>query len=401
MSRLFWSSSDQALSSLANLFLSILVARTAGTLEFGAFAICFAIYQLGLGLSRAVTGDPTLIRHSDKKLRPDARAIVSSGLAVGVLGLVVTLSLSLLMTDFVMIFVLMAVGFPILMMVDAGRYLEFAQDRPQRAFAIDAVWLGCQIALIGLSSLSGANSTLTILAYWIAGSLAALTYICFTRSFWPSPVRGYKWLTENRDLSARFAGEYVAISGVQQSVVFFSFVFGGLNASAGIRSGQVLLGPLSILSMGFSVVALPSLSRISRQKNSSKLIRRSILISSALSLVTVSYALLASLIPDAWGSSILGESWPAGAALLLPLTLQLLASNISYGATAGLRAMELARTSLVLRWSTAPFVAAAVVVGASAGGAQGAIYAAAAGGFVQSVAWWVTYIISARRFSKG
>jgi O-antigen/teichoic acid export membrane protein len=285
----------------------------------------------------------------------------------------------------------MGLAFPILMLADAMRYAEFSQHRPEGAFRLDAIWIGTQlILLIGISAFTG-SSALLVLFTWVAGSTAAALHYCWRFKLLPRPVRGAVWLWGNRDLSFRFFGEYLAISGVQQSVVFASVIFAGISAAAAIRGGQVVLGPLSIFSMGIAVVALPMLSELARQGLVSRLAQRAALISTVLSAVTIVYAAAAMLIPDGVGTALLGDSWLAGDALVPLLALQILANNLAYGATSGLRSIQAAKLSLRLRLASAPLALALVVGGAAAFGATGAIGGATVGGAAQAMMWWLAF----------
>ena len=55
---------DQAASSLSNVLVAILVARSVGAESFGAFGLATVVYGLVLGLVRALVGEPFLGRHS-------------------------------------------------------------------------------------------------------------------------------------------------------------------------------------------------------------------------------------------------------------------------------------------------------------------------------------------------
>src|SRR5258706_8241603 len=63
VSRMGWSLADQALTSLTNFALGIVVARSVGPSDFGAFSLAFATYLAMLNASRAVATQPLLIRY--------------------------------------------------------------------------------------------------------------------------------------------------------------------------------------------------------------------------------------------------------------------------------------------------------------------------------------------------
>src|SRR4051794_32125122 len=63
--RLSWSTADQGVSSAGNLLLSICVARGVSVREFGGFGVAFAVYLVVLGVTRALAGEPALLRSGD------------------------------------------------------------------------------------------------------------------------------------------------------------------------------------------------------------------------------------------------------------------------------------------------------------------------------------------------
>ena len=71
---------DQAVSSLANAGLTILLARTISPTDYGAFALAFTIYSLVLSLSQSVTGEVVVIRYSG---HPRAAHVRASSAAAG------------------------------------------------------------------------------------------------------------------------------------------------------------------------------------------------------------------------------------------------------------------------------------------------------------------------------
>jgi O-antigen/teichoic acid export membrane protein len=72
--RFGWGLADQAVCSLTNFALSILVARSVHPEDFGAFTLAFAVYLFVLGLSRALGTDPLAVRFSNSSREDFRRA---------------------------------------------------------------------------------------------------------------------------------------------------------------------------------------------------------------------------------------------------------------------------------------------------------------------------------------
>ena len=60
--RASWNVIDQALSSLSNLALSVLVARSVDSEAYGAFTVSFAVYSMAVLCSRALVSQPLMVR---------------------------------------------------------------------------------------------------------------------------------------------------------------------------------------------------------------------------------------------------------------------------------------------------------------------------------------------------
>lgn len=394
--RVLWSSFDQGLSSVSNLLLSVLVARAAGVAEFGIFGLVFAIYQLGLGSSRAFLGEPALIRISKDPRTVHASGMLGASLALGLAGFLVCALAGFIAGPQGVLFFIFAVGFPVLMATDSCRYWLFAHGRPRDAAMVDLTWLLAQLGAYGVCVALGFNGANVVVSTWLFGALTALVGFMVVKRASIDLRAGWAWLKSARDLSFRFWGEYLTISGSQQSIVYFSVLFSGLGASAALRAGQVVVGPLSMVSMGVSVVALPELSRVAATGNRVRLVRRAALISAALLASTLVYSVAVMVTPEGVGEALLGESWRSGLALV-PLLLALTAvSNVAYGATAALRALEKARLTLRLRLITLPVSLAAIFVGAAMSPA-GAVIGAIIGAGVQMLLWWITLLTVTKR----
>lgn len=394
------------MGSLSNLLLSFVLAREVSISAFGAFGIAFAIYQLLLGVSRAVVGEPTLLR--GPRTASDAsrakllhQSTLGSSLVVGTAGAALCLVVGLVAGGEIgQACYPLAVGLPGLMMLDGMRYWEFARATPRTAAALDIGWLISQIIGFVLVIWFGIQSLPSLMLAWAAGAYIAIVIYIVLQRLLPSLRGAMAWFYENRDMSPRFLGEYLMISGIQQSILLLTLFFAGLVAVGAIRAGQVIMGPVNVVSVGIAVVVLPMMARKATESTSS-LKRISVRVSSFLTVSMLLAGVGTQLIPDSWGEFLLGDNWE-NARQLAPLIAIMLAINgISYGATSGLRAMNLIRQSFWLRLAFAPIVIVSIAYGAFSGGAEGAIWGFIIAGSVQAMAWWSLYLSLAARRAIG
>src|SRR5207248_4411640 len=86
--RLGWGLADQALSSMTNFALAILVARSVSTSALGAFGLAFTTYTITLGATRALCQEPLTVRYSatgEPEWRDGAAAATGAAPVPGVL----------------------------------------------------------------------------------------------------------------------------------------------------------------------------------------------------------------------------------------------------------------------------------------------------------------------------
>jgi O-antigen/teichoic acid export membrane protein len=394
-----WATLDQAFASISNLLLSVAIARQSTEIEFGAFGLAFAIYLACIGASRAVVGDPTLLRAPTWKKRGtrfEVRSrdgMLSCSLGLGILVALLFAAGSLWSTREVMV-VLMAVAavIPGLLLFDAMRYWYFANTEPKLAALLDLSWLVLQIALfLGLAAVGLANAVTLIFAWGIAGFLPAVFSVFALRSR-IGMHKGFRWLSRNRDLSLNFLGEFATLSGVQQAVPFLTAAFAGIASVGSIRAAQTILGPVNVVTGSASVVVLPH-SRAIAAKALRRLPIFSLKVSLLLTFVVAAAFAVLILVPDSWGKELLGASWTGGRQVGLVLCCVLALNSLAYGATSGLRAMEASSVSLKIRLVTAPVALASVTWGAIENGALGAMWGLTIASGLQCAVWWVTYLI--------
>lgn len=392
--RAVWTFADQALSSLTNAGVAVVVALSVDRDAFGAFSLALVTFSFAVGLARALVGEPFMVRYSavdaDRRQRAMARAggtALSFGLLAALVCLVVFLLTGGATRD---AYLALALSLPGLCVQDTWRHMFFAAGRPAAATLNDLVWTVLQFAALGALLLSGNRSMFLItLAWGVSAAVAALAGIVQTGVV-PRPAATGLWLRQTRDLNAQLAMGYVLNAG---SVQIATYAVGGLVGVVGVgalRAAQVLLGPLNLIFSGFNAFALPLLAR--RAAAGNRLLRFAVPGSLALGTGAAGWVGILLLLPDAAGSRILGDSWAGAQQVMLPSGLLMIAGALALGASNSL--IALGRSDLML-WLTlvqAPLMLVLGVIGAWHGGYVGAAYGFAIAQTVGLLTCWLLFL---------
>lgn len=392
--RLGWGVADQAVSSLTNFTLGILVARSVSPSHFGAFSIAFVLYTTALSGARAVVGEPLSVRYSASAGVDWKRGASQAMGAAVVVGVVVGFACAV-----VRIFdggvvgsslFLLGVTMPGLLLQDAWRYAFFTQGRGFQAFLNDSIWALVLFAWIAVL-LSAGHATVgaLILAWGGAACCAALAGIAQARLL-PRPSQALTWWSEQRDLAPRFFGEFAAGNGSAQVVTYATAAAGGLTEAGALRGAQLLLGPINIFTMGIGVAAVPAGVRLLEQGRE-RLKRAAVFLSAALALITLTWGAVIFLLPERWGIALLHDNWLGAHAVVLPLTLAWTGLSANTGAALGLRALAAAKRSLRVKITITPLTLIAVGAGATLNGAVGAAYGLAITATSGACLWWFQF----------
>jgi O-antigen/teichoic acid export membrane protein len=375
MQRAGWVVADQALSSLTNFGLSVLVLRKLEPAEFGAFSVTLLCYYLALNLCRAVAGEPHVVRYSHvAKEESDIATSSSTGLALvlGLLGGAILYGVSFLIPSHVGDALrTLAPVLPGLLLQDSWRYCFFSAGKPAKAFVNDLIWAISQVAFVGWVLVAGLGTVEAfVLAWGTAASLAAVIGALQAGQF-PVPRRAWWWLSAHRDLGPRFAAEFAVGVGYSQVMFFLIGGIAGLSALGAINAARVLLGPYNVIALGAVGFGVPEGSRVwrGRPRRLAPVIRiwAAILASLALACGVATLVLPASV-----GRQLLGATWP-NARKVLPFTVVFVAAaGAMAGAQIGLRVLAASKASLRARVYVAPLMLGASTFGAWRGGAPGA-----------------------------
>ncbi len=389
--RVSWGLADQAVSSLTNFAVGLVVARSLGAVDFGIFALAWATFGGALNISRGLTSDPFVVRFNGTAtdvwraaLRRATGTALLVGLATGVIGVGAGLAIGGPVGAAI---IALGVVMPALLLQDAWRFGFFAAGRGHQAFANDTVWALALVPGLALAALHP-SVVAFILAWGGAAAVAALCG-CFQARALPHPAGFRSWLRDHRDLGARYVLENVSNSGAGQIRTYGLGAITGLVAIGSVRGAELLLGPFLAVLMGLSLVAVPEAARVVRA-DPARLPRFCLLLGGVQAVAALTWGLaLVFFLPDAIGTQLLGSVWPAASALLLPATLAVTFAGLSSGASTGLRALGAARHGLRAQLFTSAAYVSGGLTGAVLDGAVGSSWGVALGCLLGSGVWWL------------
>jgi O-antigen/teichoic acid export membrane protein len=399
--RVGWGFADQALSSLTNFGLGVLVARTVTAEGFGVFSLAFVTYTIALITSRAVASDPFIVRHSatsDEDWKAATRGSAGIALVIG-LGSAAVVALGGLVAGGPVgaAFLALAIVLPGLLVQDMWRFAFIAHGRSYLAFLVDLIWL--LLLLPGLLALDAIGSDTVVLPIVVWGGAATISAVGsqFIARTVPSFRAARDWWRSQRDIGVRYAAEALVSMGATQATVFALVTFAGLATAGSLRGAQILLGPIQVVLMGIGITAVPEGIRLMHRSGLGALRKPAVAVSLLMSAAALVWGLLVSSLPDQVGVALLGETWASASALLLPMAIVVAISTLSLGAEIGLRVLADARGSLRARTVEAVSQTVGGVIGAWRFGALGSVFGLALGGVLGVVAHWSMFLASIRR----
>lgn len=397
--RISWGLGDQAVSSLTNFTVGVVVARSLGAVDFGGFSLAWVTYGLVLNIARGLATDPLVVRFSGepgRAWREAARRASGVSLLVGCAAGVISAGAGLVVGGTLgPAFVALGMVLPALLLQDAWRFAFFSSGQGRKAFVNDAIW---GIALVPTLLVASLDSSVFgfVLAWGGAATVAALAGWWQSRILpWPAGVR--PWLRAHRDLGLRYLVENVCQSGAAQIRMYGLGAVAGLASVGTVRGAELLLGPFLALLMGLNMVAVPEASKVVRE-SPRRLPLLCMLLGGAQWVAALCWGLgLLFLLPDAVGEYLLGAVWPTASLLIVPATIAMMNAGLSAGPSAGLRALGAARLSLRTQLIASSTYAVLGVAGGVVGGALGSSWGVAIATGFGTVLWWVHLRIGLRR----
>ena len=376
----------------------MVVARAVSASDFGAFSLAFATYLLVLGVVRAISSQPMVIRYaacSEDAWRGAARRSTGAALAVGAIAGLACLVVALL-TNGATAGAWGAFGLtlPALMVQDSWRFAFFARGDARAAFLNDLVWT---VALIPAFALATATGTLSVfvatLAWGLSAAVAAL-YAQRQAGTRPAVSGTGSWWREHRDVIPAYVGEFGSGAGASQVGVFAIGGVASVTAVGALRAADILMGPLRSFQQAIRQVAQPEAVRV--RAGSGQVVRACVLVSAGLAAIAVAAGAVLIPVSRLWGPQLLGDTWPFAQPVLFPLTVSIVAAGVLAGAQLGLHAYVAVRRTLASRVILSVMLVAFKVIGAAMGGAVGAAAGGAVAMWIGATMWWVQLLITAR-----
>ena len=390
--RASWGLADQALSSLSNLAVGVVVARSSTVADFGVYALAFGGYTIALNVSRAIATEPLAVRYSGER-SPDwqraVRASTATALLAGFLALLVGLAIAAFPgVPSRGVLIAFAVTMPGLLLQDAWRWAFFVVGEGRRAFVNDLIWLLAMLAIFGGLYLTDTLSATTLTFAWGLGAVIAAVAGRFQAGVAPRRQLIREWVRRNWDITPKYVGEMLAVSGTIQVYMVGITAAASLAATAGIRGAQVLLGPVNVLNQGIRMISVPEAARALRHSY-----RRLWLVGLAISFGVGAGALawgaVFLLLPPFVGRQLLGPGvWTQAHEVLIPVILLQALGASNAGAFAILRALTAATRGLRVRLISSVILIICGVGGAFLWGAKGAAWGLATASFTTLLLWW-------------
>lgn len=395
-----WSFADQALSSLSNAALSILMAKATGVEGYGAFAVAFTVFTFLAGVSRALVNQPYLMTFAGAA--PDAaRAGVRAGtglaLIFGAGCAVLIVPVALVVGGSAAAAVSVVVLFlPVLLVQDVWRSVFVARQQPRAAAANDALWAVLQFGGLGVAVSAGVRDPVVLILIWVGtGWVAAAAAVARGRAL-PSVRDGVGFARRTRGASRFLVAEWLTVLGAAQLALLAVGTLGSPADVGSLRAAQTLLGPLTILVVGTFGFLLPELVR--RPGSSTRRLRLvAAAVGGLLTVTTLVWGLGLLALPEHLGRALLGDIWPGARETLLSMTLWMVGAALSTGPMTVIRACGETRATFLVNALIGVLLLVCVPVGFVLGGAPGAAAGFAVANLLPAPLFWVQLELVLRR----
>jgi O-antigen/teichoic acid export membrane protein len=366
-----WGLTDQALNSITNFGVGLAAARTSSAAEFGAFAVAFATYLIGLGIVRALIAEVYSVRYADhvdtsagpRQRYPSVPGAWGAALLVSFAGSLACLVAALFTSGSLEAsFLVLAAGLPVLVLQDVARFICITRRDAFGAALYDLAWVvGFGGSLLVVSVVDGFPGAVTTFVLWVFGAACGFVVAAVRMRALPHLRAGVQFLRGVWRYSARYTGDWLALGATVQFGYYLLGATAGLAVVGELRAVMLLIGPLNIVVAGAATLLVPELRRYYRSRGPT--LRPAVLLTAFLVGVTLVWFAFMAVLPESTLRNLLGDAAADASSLLPLLFLYTMVNMAAQSPVVALRATGNARRGTK---ATAP-VAPLVLLGASIG----------------------------------
>lgn len=381
---------DQAASSLSNVVVAVLVARSVGAAGFGAFGLAMVVFQIALGVVRALVGEPFLSRYAADP--PTTRRLVAADLIaaaalVGLAGATVVGVAGVLLGGLAgSALGALALVLPMVLVHETLRFV-YVVDRPGAALGIDLLWL-VLVCIALLLAPMGAAVSWFVIAWGLSGGVAAATGAAISRA----PLhraQPRRWFRRTGGDGGRYLADFLTAQAAAQFALVALGAISSLSTLGAVRASQVFYGPLNTVHSGVYLAVVPDGTRL--RGDPSRLRRLVLLTALVLAGMAAAWMAVGVALPDGVGRYLFDQTWPGARDIMVPMGISMIAGSVMAGGFLGVRSLGAADASLRSRLLSAPGQVIFPLIGAVVGGAAGFAFGAALSRLLASAIWWTAF----------
>lgn len=373
------------------MLLTVLAARGLSAGDFGFFAILYGAFIFVLGVGQSFSNQVLLIHVARDTTRARVLYLAASKtvMFLGCLAGAAALVGAFAFQERALSLVSFGFAIPLLMLQDTNRTAFLALGRSVEALACTGIFVSL---LSGLLVLLAERLTVTmVLLIWAVAAFAATAY---GRWRWASAggesapsMRVVRYLREFRKTSVPLATQYSLMVGSQQLTLACCTGWVGAPALGGLRGAQTLLGPVNILSLASVSSVVPRM--VDVRNDRLKLQQYALATSALLGAVAVTAGVVASLLPDSIGRTLLGDTWAHAEGIIPVVALALIFQLGTTGPSCAFRALDSTATILRINVVAAPTQVLLVIVSVLFAGPKGLAIGLMITSVLMLPVWWI------------
>ncbi|MFJ3881515.1 hypothetical protein ACIPW5_29200 [Streptomyces sp. NPDC090077] len=375
---------DQAASSATNILVLVLAARLSSASGFAAFSMVYVAFSVLLGLNMAYVGQSLVLEKGEGLGRACRSSVLFTAAASAAAGLVLAGAGLAVPGDAGPALLALGLVLPPVLVQDGLRYCFSALRVPERALAADSLRLGCVVAALAVQP-QGAPAGRLVLVWGLSALPALGMGLWLLRPYVRGVRADLRPYLRRGHLGRRFVVEFAVGNGSSQLAVLGLGAFATPLAVGALRGASTLFGPLNVLFNSANAFGPPVVGRASGKRG---VVRLTLLMGTVLAVLGGGWAAVLYALPDRLGRQLLGDTWPAAAALLPATGAQYAVMGLGTCALLTLRVLE-PRATLSLQVVFSLLSVALLLGGYAVWGVAGAAWGLALGSAAKAAAGWL------------